>query len=87
MSLIAMRDKGIGLKGWMHAKQIIVNGQKLTKRNCRTWVCCSKCGIDIKGTSKDKRYWETSGHYRLCIKCMLAHIQQTDGIVQILDGA
>jgi len=85
MSSIAMYDKGIALKGWMHAKQIIVNGQKLTKRNCRTWVQCPKCGTDIKATDKGKWYWETPGRYRLCIKCMLDHIQQTDGIVEILD--
>lgn len=82
MSLIAMHDKGIGLKGWMYAKQIIVNGQKLTRRNCRTWVQCSKCGVDIKATDKDRRYWETLGHYRLCIKCMLNHIEQAD-VVEI----
>jgi len=63
------------LRDWMDDKQIIVNGQKLTKRICRTWVQCSKCGRDIKATDKERRYWETSGHYRLCIKCMAEHLE------------
>jgi cysteinyl-tRNA synthetase len=78
-----MHDKGIGLKGWMHDKQIIVNEQKLIKRVCRTWVQCSKCGVDIKTTDKERRYWETSSHYRLCIKCMLSHLEQAKMIERL----
>jgi cysteinyl-tRNA synthetase len=83
MSLLAMYDKGIALKGWMHDRQIIVNGQKLTKRKCRTWVQCAKCGVDIRATDKERRYWETSGHYRLCIKCMLEHLEKAEMIKRL----
>jgi len=75
MTPVSIMDKGIGLKGWMHDRKIVIDEREYTKKITKESAECSSCGV------RKKEFWSAWSDL-LCINCMLQKIQEAEFVIR-----